>query len=338
MLSKHIIRITSAVVLLVFIITSCAPLPPPGTALTDEERRAAQQNCIARYSAAGAVGGALVGALLGGRGSRGVGAAIGAMAGGALAFALAYGHCMSLYSDLRSYPVAGAQETAQRIGYNPSQGKVLKIDDFYLNPDGVSPGGKVQMGGSYYVMAPEGTKEMKIKETRILELFDTSNNEWKQLGAVDNEIVSAIGTRKAEGFFDMPTEMAEGSYRITLRVSGEGLEDSQTRNLTVRKGLAMGPTKQPTQPSTSYQQVASVPGGKAIEPAAKRQFAVIKPLTLSLRNEPSLKSGQVAVVKQFDMFDIVETKKSGGEFWHKLDLKDGRFGWVQDKNVNIKEH
>lgn len=336
MLSKSAVRLISMLVLLVFIITSCAPLPPPGTALTDEERRSAQQNCIARYSAVGAVGGALVGALLGGRGSRGVGAAIGAMAGGALAFALAYGHCMSLYSDLRSYPVAGAQETAQRIGYNPSQGKILKIDDFYLNPDGVSPGGKVQMGGSYYVMAPEGTKEMKIKETRSLEIFDTSNNEWKQLGSVDNEIVSAIGTRKAEGFFDMPQEMAEGSYRITLRVSGDGMEDAQTRNLTVRKGLAMGPTQQT--PQTQYQQVASVPGGKAIEPAHKRQIAVIKPVTIAVRNEPSLQSNQIAIVKQFDMFDVLETKKSGGEFWHKLDLKNGKVGWIQDKNVNIKEH
>lgn len=338
MLSKKALKTVSVLMLLVFVITSCAPLPPPGTALTDEERRSAQQNCIARYSAVGAVGGALVGALLGGRGSRGVGAALGAMAGGALAFAVAYGHCMSLYSDLRSYPVAGAQETAQRIGYNPSQGNMIKIEDFYLNPDGISPGGKLQMGGSYYVMAPEGTKEMKVKETRMLEIFDTSANEWKKLGESDNEIVAAIGTRKAEGFFELPNEMAEGNYRITLKVSTSDKEDTQTRNLTVKKGLAMGPTQQPSATPTSYTQVASVPGGKAIEPSEKRQIAVIKPVTLSLRTDPSLKSAQVAVVKQFDMFDIVETKKSGGEFWHKLDLKDGKFGWVQDKNVNIKEH
>ncbi len=335
MRSKKLIKFISLTVLFVFILGSCAPLPPPGTALTDEQRGEAQRNCIARYTAAGAVGGALVGALLGGSGSRGVGAAIGAIAGGALAFTLAYGHCMSLYSDLRSYPVAGAQETAQRIGYNPSQGNLLKIEDFYLNPDGVSPGGKVQMGGSYYVMAPEGTKEVKIKETRGLELFDSSKNEWKQLGSVDQEVVAALGTRKAEGNFDIPKELAEGTYRITLKVSGSGMEDSRTQNLTVKKGLAMGPSTTP--PTAQYTQTAYVPGGKAVEPVDKRQTAVIKPTMLSVKKEPSLKSANVATVKQFDLFDVIESKKSEGEFWHRIDLKNGNTGWVQDKHVNIKE-
>lgn len=335
MKSSKFMRLCSLVVLVIFVLTSCGPMPQPGTALTDEERRAAQQNCIARYSVGGAVGGALVGALLGGSGSRGIGAAVGAVAGGALAFALAYGHCMSLYSDLRSYPVAGAQETARRINYNPSQGNVIKIDNFYLNPDGVSPGGKVQMGGSYYVMAAEGTKDIKVKETRSLEFFDSSSNEWKQLGAIDNEIVAGLGTRSAEGFFEMPNEMAEGNYRITFKISGEGLEDAQTRNLTVRKGLAMGPSSQ--QPTSQYIQTANVPGVKAVEPTVKRQTAVIKPTMLTVKENPSVKAKNIATVKQFDLFDVIESKKSEGEFWHKIDLRDGKAGWVQDKNVNLKE-
>ncbi|MFQ3573055.1 MAG: SH3 domain-containing protein [Thermodesulfovibrionales bacterium] len=336
MTGNNILKTVSIVVLIAFIITSCAPLPPPGTALTDEQRREAQQSCISRYTAVGALGGALVGAVLGGRGGRGVGAVVGAVAGGALAFTLAYGHCMSLFSDLKSYPVAGAQETAQRIGYKPSQGNVMKIEEFYLNPEGISPGGKLEMGGSYYVMAPEGTKEIKVVETRTLEFYDASSNEWKMLGdkPLANEVTAELGTRRADGFIELPDKVAEGNYRITFKISGGGIEDSQTRTLTVKKGLAMGPTQQ----RPSQIQVASLPGGKAIEPAQKRQVAVIKPITLAIRNEPSVKSEQVATAKQFDMFDVVETKKSGGEFWHKLDLKNGRYGWVQDKNVNIKEH
>ncbi len=335
MRAEKFIKSISVIVLFVFVLGSCAPLPPPGTALTDEQRGEAQRNCIARYTAAGAVGGALVGALLGGSGSRGVGAAIGAIAGGALAFTIAYGHCMSLYSDLRSYPVAGAQETAQRIGYNPKQGNLLKIEEFYLNPDGVSPGGKVQMGGSYYVMAPEEIKEVKIKETRGLELFDSSTNEWKHLGSVDQEVVAALGTRKAEGNFDMPNELAEGTYRITLKVSGNGMEDSRTQNLTVKKGLAMGPSSIP--PAGQYTQSAAVAGVKAVEPVSARQTAVIKPTVLSVKREPSLRSATVATVKQFDLFYVLESKKSEGEFWHRIDLKNGKTGWVQDKNVNLKE-
>jgi len=63
------------------------------------------------------------------------------------------GHCLSVYSNLNSYPMADARTTAGRVGYNSSQGTVVKIEDFSLNPDGVSPGGRIQMNGSYYVMA-----------------------------------------------------------------------------------------------------------------------------------------------------------------------------------------
>ncbi len=121
-----LLRIFSLFLIIVFFISSCGPLPPPGTALTPEQREDAQKSCIARYTAMGAIGGAAIGLLLGGR-DRTEKALLGAAAGGALAFAIAYGKCLAMFSDLNSYPVAGAQETAQRIGYNPAQGYVTKI-------------------------------------------------------------------------------------------------------------------------------------------------------------------------------------------------------------------
>jgi hypothetical protein len=227
------------IILAAFIFTSCAPTPPPGTALTDEERESAKKSCIAKYTAAGAVGGAILGGLLGKRKLET--AAIGAIAGGALAFAIAYGKCLAVYSDLQSYPVAGAEETAQKTGYEPSQGYVTKIDDFYLDPEGVAPGGRVQMNGAYYVMAPEGEKEVKVTETRTLHYYDPEAKEWKELGSVDNEITSALGTRKAEGSFDIPKDVPEGRYQVTLKVASQGKEDQVTKDLTVKKGYAFGP-------------------------------------------------------------------------------------------------
>ncbi|MCK7504966.1 MAG: hypothetical protein MZV70_13400 [Desulfobacterales bacterium] len=87
--------------------------------------------------------------------------------------------------SLNSYPVADSGVTAERIGYAPSQGTVAKIEDFYLDPEGVAPGGKVKLNGSYYVMAPEGNREMKVTETRTVHYFDPSENQWKELGAVE---------------------------------------------------------------------------------------------------------------------------------------------------------
>ncbi len=226
-------------------------MPPPGTALTPEERAKAQKACITNYTAAGAVtgalAGALIGALTGGHSAQRavIGGAAGAVVGGGLAFALAWGHCMSLYSDLKSFPVAGAQETAQQISYEPSQGNVTKIQEFSVNPDGVAPGREVQLNGSYYVMAPEGTKEVKIQETRMVEYFDPSEKKWKELGAVNQEVTSALGTRKAEGRFEMPGDVPEGLYRITFKVSAQGKTDQTTRDLKVQKGLAMLPVYSP---------------------------------------------------------------------------------------------
>jgi len=99
------------------------------------------------------------------------------------------------------------------------------------------------MNGSYYVMAPEGEREVKVTETRALAFFDPEKNEWKDLGSVDQEVTSAIGTRRAEGNFDIPADAPEGRYRITLKVSAFGKTDQLTQNLTVEKGLAMGPSE-----------------------------------------------------------------------------------------------
>lgn len=178
---RGIALLTSAVILF----GSCASIPPKGTSLTAEERATAQKQCIAKHTAGGVIGGALIGALLSRK--RGEGAVIGGAAGGTLAFALAYGHCLSLYSDLNSYPAADAGETARRVGYVPSAGNITKIERFSVNPAAAAPGGKVQMNGSYYVMAPEANKDVKVIETRSLRYLDPSSNQWKDLGSVDQE-------------------------------------------------------------------------------------------------------------------------------------------------------
>ncbi len=73
------LKIFSVAVIVVFLFSSCAPLPPPGTALTSGERESAKKTCIARYTAVGAVGGGVIVALLSGKKLEG--ALIGAAAG-----------------------------------------------------------------------------------------------------------------------------------------------------------------------------------------------------------------------------------------------------------------
>jgi hypothetical protein len=234
-------RLIGLLVLCAFLSGSCAPLPKRGTALTDEERESAKRTCITQYTAAGAVGGAVLGGLIGHRKAKTETALIGAAAGGALAFAIAWGHCLSVYSDLRSFPVAGGRETAERIGYAPSQGEIVRIEDFAINPSGVAPGGQLKPSGTYYVMAPEGTKDVKVTITRTFSYFDSSKNEWVELGSVPEEETVDLGTRSLSGNIDIDKQQAEGRYRMAVKVAALGKEDQVTQEYTVKKGLAKGP-------------------------------------------------------------------------------------------------
>jgi hypothetical protein len=235
---KRMYRPAAVALILALLLSSCAGmLPDPNTITTEEERISARNKCVAMYTVGGVLGGALIGALVGGDVKSG---AIGAAAGGAIGFAYAWGKCLSLYSTLKSQAVASYSETVQKVNYRPSQGQVVKIQDFALMPPQVSPGGAVRMGGSYYILAPEGAKEMKVTETRIVRFYDPAKKQWVDLGQVDQEITAAPGSRKADGNFDLPKDVPEGQYKIAFKVNAGGKEDVVERDLTVKKGFAMG--------------------------------------------------------------------------------------------------
>lgn len=223
----------------VFFLHSCASmLPNPDEITTEEERISARNKCIAMYTIGGGLGGALIGGLIGGDWK---GAGIGAAIGGSIGFAYAWGKCLSLYSTLKSRPVAGYQETARNVGYQQSQGDVVKIQNFTVSPSAVNPGGSLKLNGSYYVMAPPDRKEIKVTESRIVKYFDPSKKEFVDLGQVDQEVTVAPGTRVADGNFDIPKDVPEGRYKIAFIVNSEGKSDMVERELSVRKGTAFVP-------------------------------------------------------------------------------------------------
>lgn len=366
-MDKRIMKVLSAFVLVIFFFTSCGPLPQPGTALTAEERESARKSCIAKYTGIGAIGGGVVGALIGGK-KAAAGALIGAAAGGAIAFALAWGHCLSVYSDIKSYPSADARTTARKIGYEPSKGNVTKINSFSLSPKSVAPGGKIKIDGSYYVMAPEGSKEVKVTETRTVFYYDPSEKKWTELGSVDQEVTSALGTRKAEGSFDIPPDVPEGKYKITFKVAALDKSDTSTKELNVKKGHAMAPgdeeeyasadddqkaekktekdsEQQAEQVQLAYeQQMTEQSGGKAVKVASveagekkKGSTAEITSKTLNIRREPSSKAELVAVVKQGEVYEIVKRETVQNTKWFKLRLEDGTEGWALGKYLKVRE-
>lgn len=230
MKNRALKRVAAAVAVALFV-NSCATLPPPGTALTPQQRKEAQTNCIAQYALAGALGGAILGQVVGGDTRSTL---KGAAVGGVLAAALAWGHCLSYYSDLASFPIADARQTATQLGWQPAQGNQLRIQSFAVTPRELKPGGGVTLTGSYALLSASGAGDVKVTETRSVSYFDPATNAWKDLGAIDQQITAALGTRRAEGHFDLPGDVPAGRYRITFKVSALGKVDQQTQEITVR--------------------------------------------------------------------------------------------------------
>ena len=196
------------------------------------------EECIASYTAGGAVAGAIIGgiagALIGGGRGAGTGVAIGAAAGGASGFAYAWGKCFGCFSQLTSQPAAGYGDTAQQVRYNPSQGTAVKIQQSRLTPNAIKPGSTVNFNANYYVMTPNQQQAVPVTETRTLRRWDAEKNQMVDLGSVDQQITAAPGTRRADGKFDIPKDVEPGRYQIAFAVSSGGKTDVAQLPLTIQ--------------------------------------------------------------------------------------------------------
>lgn len=233
-MNKPLIR-KVAVAMLPVMLAACATLPPPGTKLTEQQRADARQSCVNQYLVGGAIGGALLGMLVSSKQDRVQGAAVGAAVGGAIAHSIAWGKCLAYYSDTNSFPVADAQQTAAAVGYLPSRGNVVRIQNFSVNPSQVTPGGNLNLKGSYYVMSPDSHQQVKVVERRTVHFFDPQENAWKELGSEETPVTAALGSRRSEGQTAMPKEVAEGRYRVTFKVSALGREDQASQEVIIKK-------------------------------------------------------------------------------------------------------
>lgn len=224
-----------AVAMLPVMLAACAELPPPGTKLTAEQRVEAQKKCVDQYVVGGAIGGALLGMLVSSPRDRSQGAVVGAIAGGALAYSIAWGKCLAVFSDTNSFPVADAQQTAAAVGYTPSRGNEVRIQSFTVTPSQITPGSSFNLRGSYYVMSPEGHQQVKVIEKRTVHFFDPQEKTWKELGSEETPVTAALGSRRSEGQTAMPKEVAEGRYRVTFKVIALGREDQASQEIIIKK-------------------------------------------------------------------------------------------------------
>jgi hypothetical protein len=216
---------------LIFTFSSCATLPEPGQPLTPEQRQSAKIRCFTQYTVGGALSGAALGAvsqLISG-GNVGKAAAIGAGAGAVAGFAVAWGKCFYLFSDVSSQPVEGYKAKTSKT-YE------VKIEDFSISPTTVYPGDYLSLNGSYIVTAPEGVNDLKVTETTILEFYDEKDKKFVETGRTPNELTVSAGIlRKVDGNIEIPAQAEPGTFKISLMITSEGKTDKIAKEMGIKK-------------------------------------------------------------------------------------------------------
>ena len=185
------------------IVTSCVTIP--------EEHKGA-----AKGAGVGAAAGAVLGAVVGGdTKSAVIGGLLGALVGGAI------GHYYYDQSRTRT-------ETADRYGYRPTQGPLIRIEGASVEPQTAAPGGKVDMKLTYAVLTPAEATELTLVEKREI------RHERSLVGNPEVTVVRKGGTYTSSIPLTLPADAKKGLYVVTSTVRSGQLSETIQSAFSVR--------------------------------------------------------------------------------------------------------
>jgi hypothetical protein len=167
----------------------------------------------------GAATGAVAGALLGSEGSKTEMAILGGLAG-ALAGGL-IGHYA--YDQKRT-----KDETAQKYNYNPSQGKLLRIEDVSVVPAAARPGDTIEMRMTYALLGVGSGNEAGITEIREIRY------EGEIYGKPQINVSRADGTYSTSIPITLPYDAKKGKYNVITTVQSSYASDSKEVSFQIR--------------------------------------------------------------------------------------------------------
>lgn len=332
-------RLTALGTALAFSLCSCAT----DTVSRRESRWSSPQACITAHTVggalAGAASGALVAAIAGKRVGRG--AAIGTVAGGTLAFAHAWGKCFASFTKVSSVQSQGYRATRSRIGYQPSQGAMVRIAEHGIHPSAITPGDRPVMRASYFVMAP-GDQDVTVRETVALKVYNPEKNVFEEVGSTSETIVARPGERKASSEIPIPSNAEEGNFFIVLRVEMLGQKDEKEMPLTITGdetilAKARSDAMRHNYTTATGSSVSSEPMATAtlLARAGSKDmasnngvFVTVTAAKAAIRATPDSGAQIVAQAAEGDKFRWLQSKKVNGQQWHQIRLSNGRSAWI----------
>lgn len=282
----------------------------PGCAtLKNYSPRSAALACGAGGAALGAAAGAALA-----RSDPLVGALVGAVAGGLLGAGSCYFITAYQNREVRDY-----QATKRMSDYDPSQGEVVKLTDLSVRPSSVSPGSKMSVNSTYYIMSPEAGQDLPVTETWSVSREEIVNGvpQLQSIGNFSSQKTIKPGTRESSGEIPLQNDAQEGAYVVNLQVTRGPHRDKRSAEFTVTRNLV----------------AANLSGSKAAATEPERYFVATKINGIgSLREGPSRTEEIVATISQGERFEILSTKETGigrkSATWHKVRLDDGREAWI----------
>ncbi len=164
----------------------------------------------------GAATGAVLGGLIGGN-TTGVvvGGLLGGLAGGAV------GHYAYGQKDSRD-------TTANAIGYQPSQGDVLRIEKTSASPTTVNPGGTVNLNTTYALITPDPQAETDVAERTIV------SHNGKQVGDLQGNVRRGNGTFTSSVPLHLPGNAEPGTYEVTTTLQAAGKTEKANTTFQVK--------------------------------------------------------------------------------------------------------
>ena len=150
---------------------------------------------------AGAAAGGVAGGLIG-RNTTGVvvGGLLGGLAGGAIGY----------YLERQDRNRAQA---ASEVGYNPSEGTVVRVEQVQANPASVRAGQTVNVVTTYTLLTPQGDRTVAVRETReIRHNGALVANPTTEFSRTDGTYTSALP-------ITLPANADRGAYEVTTTVA-----------------------------------------------------------------------------------------------------------------------
>lgn len=218
------------------------------------------------------------------------------------------------------------EQTVEALNYDPSQGYVVKILDFSAEPKIVRPGDSVNIRVKYALISPNPTDEIKY-ERNI-----TQPGENKPRIQIVTHQPGTWGTEGDYSFTIDPT-VPEGKVEMTLEIklSDYGKQDRHT--------LCFNVTRQ-NQPDNSQlcptETKNAVKKSKILVVSNVKQYATI--CTEPNNNcKKSSKKQFLAIANLNERLPVVEEATRDSKLWYKIQLKDGREGWLRATAGNLVE-